>query len=93
METTMMALFEDSEDREELEEMQQRIIEQEHSQMPKTCSKCGGKMKFATQTMIAKPVMGDLLTYKCQSCGDAVEKFFEFPEEYTKYFTLPSKAS
>ena len=82
-----MATFKGPEAHEEFTKLQERIIASEHSQMPKTCSKCGGKMEFAGQSIIAKPVMGDLLTYKCQSCGDTVEKFFEFPEEYTKHFT------
>jgi hypothetical protein len=82
-----MAIFKGSEPHEEFTKLQERIIASEHSQMPKTCSKCGGKMEFSGQAIIAKPVMGDLLTYKCQSCGDTVEKFFEFPEDYAKHFT------
>ena len=67
--------------------MQQRVIVQEHDQMPKTCNKCGGRMEYTMQSMISRPVMGDLLTYECVKCGYAVEKFFEFPEEYAKHFT------
>ncbi len=82
-----MALFKDSEAREELEKLQQRIIAHEHAQMPKTCSKCGGQMEFTMQSMVSKPVMGDLITYECKKCGNTVERFFEFPEDYAKRFT------
>jgi len=82
-----MGAIENSEAREDLEKLQKSVIAQEHRQMPKTCCKCGGRMQFATQTMIAQPIMGDLLTYKCEKCGNVVEKFFEFPEEYAKHFT------
>jgi hypothetical protein len=82
-----MSAFKDSEAREEFVKLQERIIASEHSQMPKTCSKCGGKMEFDGQSIISKPVMGDLLTYKCPSCSETVEKFFEFPEDYAKHFT------
>jgi len=82
-----MVLFKNSDAHEDLEKIQQRIIAQEHAQMPKTCGKCGGGMKFTMQSMISKPVMGDLLTYKCNKCGNTVERFFKFPEDYAKRFT------
>jgi len=73
--------------RKELEKIGQRVIAQEHDQMPKTCNKCGGKMEFTMQSIISKPVIGDMLVYECEKCGNAVEKFFEFPEEYVKRFS------
>jgi hypothetical protein len=62
------------------------IVEQEHAQMPKVCSICGGKMEPSWQALVDKPKPGDILAYKCRRCGNVVEKFFEFPEEYARFF-------
>lgn len=73
--------------RKELEKIGQRVIAQEHDQMSKTDSKCGGKIEFTMQSIISKPVIGDMLVYEYEKCSNAVEKSFEFPEEYAKRFS------
>ncbi|MFX0202746.1 MAG: hypothetical protein ACFFCW_42120 [Candidatus Hodarchaeota archaeon] len=41
-------------------------------------------MNFIKQVYITSPIKGDILTYRCEKCGNVVEKFIEHPPEYTK---------
>ena len=71
---------------EEFLELALRVIASEHACMPKTCPRCGGRMKFVYQALIGGEVVGDLLVYRCVSCGYEVRRFFPFPPEYARFF-------
>ncbi|MEM1513010.1 MAG: hypothetical protein QXW47_05590 [Candidatus Jordarchaeales archaeon] len=62
------------------------VVESEHKQMPRVCPRCGGKMIFKLQSLVKEPEPGDVLVYECDTCGEKVERFFAFPEEYARYF-------
>ncbi len=63
-----------------------QVVENEHRQMTKVCPRCGGRMSFKLQELVGEPVPGDRLTYECEACGEKVQRFFPFPENYAKYF-------
>jgi len=64
-----------------------KVVTSEHDQMPKTCPKCGGEMRFKFQRLIIEEdFIGDELTYKCETCGYEITKRFPFPPNYAKYF-------
>lgn len=67
-------------------ELAVKVISREYAEMPRTCRSCGRNMVFAEQHLVVEPKPGDLLIYRCERCGDTVEKLFEFPEEYARYF-------
>jgi len=70
-----------------------KIVAKEHAAMPKICPECGGEMEFFRQQLVIKPKPGDILIYRCKKCGKAVKKFFEFPEEYAKFFRSMNQSS
>ncbi len=72
---------------ENLLELASKVVASEHAQMPKTCPKCGGKMKFRSQKLIIEnDFLGDELVYECEKCGYEVVKRFPFPPDYAAYF-------
>ncbi|UCG45295.1 MAG: hypothetical protein JSV58_00485 [Candidatus Bathyarchaeota archaeon] len=78
-----MSPFEETKER---ERTRQQVIRSEHSQMPKTCDQCGGKMEFTSQSLTSDPALGDILVYECTECGNVIERFFKFPGEYARFF-------